>query len=135
MKTRPLLNMAVICSAALLTGHALANDINATTHNQAMATANTPRAGGANNTNSRSVDSWMNDYAAAHNGRVTREDFLNEMGERWDAIDTQKRGYLSPSEARAVFGAHPGEPLAKNGAAPTQPAQPGYMGPGSVKGK
>jgi hypothetical protein len=78
----------------------------------------------------------MNDYATAHDGRITRDEFMDQMGHRCDAIDAERHGYLSPDQARGIFTAHPGE--ATGEAMPPRSGSdvtPGYMGPGSVKGK
>jgi hypothetical protein len=54
-------------------------------------------------TNSDNFDQWMSDYAAQHGGRITREQFLDEMGNRWDVIDAQRNGSLTPGEVREIF--------------------------------
>jgi len=55
------------------------------------------------NTNRADFDTWMHDYSAKHNGRITREEYLDQMGERWDRLDAQHRGYLTPGEARGIY--------------------------------
>lgn len=138
MKTRYLMHVAAMTSAAFLTGNAIAADMSAPApmHDNAMTAPS--RVGGANNTNSvvDPLNRWMNDYAASHNGRITREEFMNEMNNRWNAVDSKRQGYLAPEQAQGMFDAHPG------GMAPTaglpgtaSNVNPGYMGPGSVKGK
>lgn len=83
-------------------------------------------------TNSENFDQWASDYAAQHNGRITRQEFLDQMGNRWDLLDAQHRGYLTPQEMQEFFIATPGET-----AAPPRTgsdAQAGDMGPGSARG-
>jgi len=52
---------------------------------------------------SGTFDAWANDYAAQHNGRITRQEFLGEMGNRFDRLDTQHQGYLTPDEVGEIF--------------------------------
>jgi hypothetical protein len=47
---------------------------------------------------SENLDQWASDYAAQHNGRITRQEFLDQIGNRWDVPDTQHCGYLTPQE-------------------------------------
>jgi hypothetical protein len=83
-------------------------------------------------TNSENFDQWASNYAAQHNGRITRQEFLDQMGNRWDVLDTQHRGYLTPQEMQEFFIATPGETTAppRTGS----DAQAGDMGPGSARG-
>ncbi len=141
MKTRYLMHLAAMTSAAFLAGNAIAADTGMTStapmHDNAMTAPS--RAGGANNTNSviDPVNRWMNDYAASHNGRITHKEFMNEMNDRWNTMDTQRHGYLTPQEAQGMFdSAHPGGMAPAAGLPDTAAGvSPGYMGPGSVKGK
>ncbi len=55
------------------------------------------------NTSPAGFDAWMNDYSAAHNGRITRQEYMDQMGNRWDRIDSQRRGYMTPDEAHGVY--------------------------------
>jgi hypothetical protein len=83
-------------------------------------------------TNSENFDQWASDYAAQHNGRITRQEFLDQMGNRWDVLDNRHRGYLTPQEMQEFFIATPGDT-----AAPPRTgsdAQAGDMGPGSARG-
>jgi hypothetical protein len=83
-------------------------------------------------TNSENFDQWASDYAAQHNGRITRQEFLDQMGNRWDVLDNQHRGYLTPQEMQELLIATPGDT-----AAPPRTgsdAQAGDMGPGSARG-
>jgi hypothetical protein len=90
-------------------------------------------AAGANDQSPRQsdFDTWMNDYSTSHNGRITRQEFMDQMGERWDTLDAQHRGYMTPNEARGVYSTEQATRPARTGADVT----PGYMGPGSSKGK
>jgi hypothetical protein len=83
-------------------------------------------------TNSANFDQWASDYASQHNGRITRQEFLNQMANRWDRLDMQHRGYLTPQEMDEFFVAAPDE-----SATPPRTGsdvRPGDMGPGSAKG-
>ena len=81
-------------------------------------------------TNSENFDQWMSDYAAQHNGRITRQQFLDEMGNRWDVIDAQNQGYLTPGEVREIF-------IYENASPPKtgSDVQSGDMGPGNARGQ
>jgi len=92
------------------------------------------------NTNSENFDQRMSDYAAQHDGRITRQQFLDEMGHRFDIVDAQRQGSLTPDEVREVL--TPGEDAsvptgADEGArAPTgSDVRPGETGPGAVTGE
>jgi hypothetical protein len=89
----------------------------------------TPGSVGANNQTERipNLDAWMNDYAATHKGQITRDEFMDQMGRRWDMYDTQRQGYLTPEQAHRIYA--PGLPSTGSD------VTPGYMGPGSVRGK
>ena len=52
---------------------------------------------------SSSFDAWANDYAARHDGHITRQEFLDEMGSRFDRLDSRHQGSLTPYEVEEVF--------------------------------
>lgn len=84
------------------------------------------------NTNSENFNTWMSDYASQHNGRISRDEFLAQMGDRWDQLDAQHNG-LTPYEVQEIFVFTPPE-----SAAPPRTgsdAQAGDMGPGNARGK
>ena len=99
------------------------------------------------------IEIWANDTATQYNGRiprtvylqemgrrydadgnrvVTREAFLNDWGNRWDAMDPNGRG-LSPAEVsnltHNVDSTTSGMPRTGSG------VQPGNMGPANSKGQ
>jgi hypothetical protein len=84
-------------------------------------------------TNSDNFNTWASDYASQHNGRITRQDFLTEMGNRWDEADARHQGYLSPDEVQQLLIVTPDENSAP--ARTGSEVQPGDMGPGNVRGK
>ena len=57
---------------------------------------------GASASGSESFDAWANDYAARHDGHITRQEFLDEMGNRFDRMDGRHRGYLTPYELEEI---------------------------------
>jgi hypothetical protein len=122
------MQIAAIASAIGVTGTAVAADNMATSP-----LGKTPATVGANNRTDSfpPLDAWMNDYAVAHQGRITRDEFMNQMGDRWDRMDAQRRGYLSPDEARGIYSTEQPERPAMSGSQVT----PGYMGPGNSRGK
>jgi hypothetical protein len=82
---------------------------------------NNPSAGAASNTNSltgpqsNTVDRgtspsgyhwWQKEWWQQHaqNNRVTRKEYMDQMGRRWDEMDTQRRGYMTPDELARAFG-------------------------------
>ncbi|HEX6792743.1 MAG TPA: hypothetical protein VF304_02730 [Casimicrobiaceae bacterium] len=82
------------------------NDSMGMGHSQATAPlGKTPDSVGANDQSQQipNMDTWMNDYATAHNGRISREEFMDQMGRRWDRYDTQRNGYLTPEQARGIY--------------------------------
>lgn len=81
-------------------------------------------------TNSENFNQWMSDYAAQHNGRITRQQFLDEMGNRWDVVDAQRSGYLTPGEVREIFIFENASP-ARSGS----DVQSGDMGPANSRGQ
>jgi hypothetical protein len=57
-------------------------------------------------TRSPSVDNWASDYARAHQGRVSRQAYMDEMGRRWDAYDRSGQG-LTPDQFSQLYGSPP----------------------------
>ena len=88
---------------------------------------------GANDQSPRLPDlnTWVDQYGTAHNGRITRDEFMDQMGQRWDTLDAEHRGYMTPDEARGIYSTDQAARPARSGSEVT----PGYMGPGSSKGK
>lgn len=66
-------------------------------------TPQTAGVSGNNKTEDESFDGWMNKYATAHNGRITREEFMDQMSRRWDTLDAQRNGYMAPDQARRIY--------------------------------
>ncbi|MGE5104039.1 MAG: hypothetical protein ACM3NZ_04810 [Betaproteobacteria bacterium] len=52
---------------------------------------------------SANFDAWANDYAARHDGHITRQQFLDEIGSRFDRLDSQHQGHLTPYEVEEIF--------------------------------
>ena len=78
--------MIALCVALATVGVAAAQPPNAPL---------TKGVGAADNTNSRSaptLQTWMSDYSRAHNGYISRQAYMDEMGRRWDAMDRNNRG-------------------------------------------
>ena len=133
MKARQWMQIAAVASAVGFTGATFAQTMGA----GSMGTAplgKTPNTVGANDQSPRlpNMDTWMNDYAAAHNGRITRQEFMDQMGNRWDMRDTQRHGYMSPDEVRGIY--TPDDQAARPARSGSE-VTPGYMGPGSTRGK
>ncbi len=108
MRTRQWIQLAALASAVGVTGTTLAADISHMKTNDATTsplgqTPETAGVGGNNRTADQSFDTWMNGYATAHNGRITREEFMGQMNQRWDTLDAQRRGYMTPDQARGIY--------------------------------
>lgn len=72
---------------------------------------------------------WERGYAAQHNGRISRDAYMEEMGRRWDALDRNRQG-LTPSEVSRLTGhVDSSAPPALTGSG----VQAGNMGPGNSK--
>ena len=118
MRTLQWIQIAAMASSFGLVGNAIAADAgdvtrqmqdNGARHMQDNDTHNgrMDSVGGSerldNNTNRADFDVWMHDYSGKHNGRITRQEYLDHMGERWDRLDTEHRGYLTPEQARGIY--------------------------------
>lgn len=44
---------------------------------------------------------WTNEYSKSHNGRVSRQAYMDEAGRRWDAMDRNRQGLTSDDINRA----------------------------------
>lgn len=97
---------------------------------EATSISGSDRLGSASSDN---FNTWASDYASQHNGHITRQEFLTEMGNRWDQADTQHQGYLSPDEVQQLLIVTPDENSAP--ARTGSEAQPGDMGPSNVRGE
>ncbi len=75
------------------------------------------------------MSDWANDYATAHQGRITRQAYMDEMSRRWQGADRSNQG-LTPAEVSELYGN-------VDSAAAFNPnpgsVQAGNMGPGSAK--
>ena len=145
MKTNQMIKIAALAAAMGLAGNAAAADMsgmknsNSTgvTSPAAAPSANTTKLGtlagsaGANDKTSsfppESFDYWMNERAGQHEGRISRQEFLDQMGSRWDQNDQGRTGYMTPDQARGIYTY--GDTPARTGS----DVKPGYMGPGNVK--
>jgi hypothetical protein len=85
------------------------------------------------NTNSDNFNTWMSDYASQHNGHITRQEFLSQMGNRWDRLDAEHQGYLTPVQVQEILIITPAESSAP--ARTGSDVQPGDMGPSNSRGK
>ena len=62
----------------------------------------------ADNTNSKMAQpstfpTWMTDQSNTHSGYITREEYMQEAGRRWDMADKNRRG-LTPAEINQIYG-------------------------------
>src|SRR6187549_1076086 len=61
---------------------------------------NTPRSSTATGSNSDvggsgAFSGWLSDFQSKNNGRITRQQYMDEVGRRWDQTDTNKQGLTS----------------------------------------
>ena len=154
MRARQWIQVATVASAVGLIGTAVAADYDPVKVNDtavpnaaaadtnggaSMATdsitpplgQNSETAGGnrMGRTSTQNFDKWMNENASTHNGRITREEFMAQMSNRWDTLDTQRQGYLTPDQVRSIYGRQ--QPL---GATPSDSeTASGDIAPAAVK--
>jgi hypothetical protein len=97
----------------------------------ALAAATATPAFAADGDRMQSFDQWLSDSSTHHNGRISRQAYMDEMGRRWDAMDKNRQG-LTPREVSSLTGR-----VDSNAQAPVTGSgvQPGNMGPGNAKGK
>jgi len=77
------------------------------------------------------LDAWSRDYSTRNHGRITRQAYMDELGRRWDTLDSTHQG-LTPAEVSRLSGrvdSNAPAPLSGSG------VQGGNMGPGNSKGK
>lgn len=77
----------------------------------------------ADNTNSKvdpAFSTWMQGYAKANNGRISRQAYMDEAGRRWDAMDREHRG-LTTQEINSMYGYGPTPGRVKTGTNRTNP--------------
>ncbi len=60
----------------------------------AGALASAPAFAQADNTNAK-VDPAMSSWMSTHQGRITRQEYMDEVGRRWDRMDANKQGLTS----------------------------------------
>ena len=60
-------------------------------------------ARGNNGTQGDNLDAWLNKHATTHDGRIAREEFMNQMSRRWDMLDARRSGYMTPDQARRIY--------------------------------
>ena len=108
MRTKQFLKIATLASAIGVTGTAFASDTSQMKATDAATsppgqTPETAGVGGNNQTKSPNLDNWMISYATTHNGRIAREEFMDQMSRRWDMLDAQRSGYMTPDQARRIY--------------------------------
>ena len=107
MRTKQWMKIAALASAIGVTGTAFAAEtmkVNDAATSSLGQTPETAGVGGNDKTQRENFDGWMNKHATAHNGRITREEFMNQMSRRWDTLDAQRSGYMTPDQARRIYG-------------------------------
>ena len=108
MRTKQWMKIAALASAIGITGTACATDTSPMKATDATTSppGQAPEAsgvGGNNQTEGQNFDNWMNGYATAHDGRITRQEFMDQMSRRWDTLDAQRSDYMTPDQARRIY--------------------------------
>jgi hypothetical protein len=67
--------------------------------NNPTASDNDMKATAQNN----SFSGWTSDYSKSHQGRVSRQAYMDEAGRRWDAMDKNRQG-LTSDEINRTYG-------------------------------
>ncbi len=87
--------------------------------------------GGQSFSKTGASDPWADTYAKEHQGKLSRQAYMDEMGRRWDSMDKTQQG-LTPAEVSHING------NVDSGAMPARTGsgvQSGNMGPGNQKGQ
>ena len=50
-----------------------------------------------------SFSGWMTDYSKSHQGRISRQAYMDEAGRRWDAVDQNNQG-LTSDQINGMYG-------------------------------
>jgi hypothetical protein len=122
-------SLAIVCAGAL--GVVVVAPTFADGSTNSRETAIVSRSEGLPSQTAESWNGWMSGYAAKHQGRISREAYMDEMGRRWDYADRNSQG-LTPAEVSRIYGnvdSSAGPSLSGSG------VQPGNMGPGNSKGQ
>ena len=85
----------------------------------AGALASAPVFAQADNTNSK-VDPAMSGWMSSHQGRITRQEYMDEVGRRWDRMDANRQG-LTADQINAGYGYQPSPNRLKKGNNTTNP--------------
>jgi hypothetical protein len=48
-------------------------------------------------------NSWMHDSSTRNNGYISRQEYMDEMGRRWDRMDANKKG-LTMAQINSMYG-------------------------------
>ena len=72
---------------------------------------------------SGSFSGWLSEYQTKHEGRISRQAYMDEVARRWDMADRDKKG-LTSDQINQTYGT--GGPGMTN-------TNPGNMGPNNVK--
>ncbi|MEP6941306.1 MAG: hypothetical protein ABI981_00110 [Betaproteobacteria bacterium] len=83
---------------AVLLGLGVATTVSAQTTTPTPAVGMNNPAAPDNNmkaTGPNTFSGWMTDYSKAHNGRISRQAYMDEAGKRWDSADKTNQGLTS----------------------------------------
>ena len=67
----------------------------------------------------QSYQSWMHDSSMHNKGYISRQEYMDEMGRRWDAMDKDQKG-LTSDQINSMYGA-PSHTVVKKGTSITNP--------------
>ena len=72
---------------------------------------------------SGSFSGWLSDYQTKHEGRISRQAYMDEVGRRWDMADKDRKG-LTQDQIHQTYGM---------GGPGMTSTNPGNTGPANVK--
>ena len=102
MNNYKMLLPAVIVGLSLgvaTTASAQATSTPPTGMNNAAAPDNNMKASAQNN----SFSGWMTEYSKSHDGRISRQAYMDEAGKRWDTTDKNSQG-LTSDQINGMYG-------------------------------
>jgi hypothetical protein len=100
-------NYRMLLSAVILgLGFGVATTVSAQATSSPPAGMNNPKAPDNNmkaTAPNNSFSGWMTDYSKSHDGRISRQAYMDEAGKRWDSTDKNNQG-LTSDQINGMYG-------------------------------
>ena len=74
----------------------------------------------AQNINPQLADPSFNSWMTTHKGNITKQEYMDEAGRRWDRMDNSGQG-LTPAEIDSMYGRAPTPNMVKRSTNKTNP--------------